>query len=184
MENARTPRTTGSDTVKFEVHLNGANGAKKHTVELEATPSGYRISLDGEAIDANAALVAPSTVSVLLGGQAFEVHVCPALDEQIKLQSGPHEFTAEIRDPRAWQGRRHGTMEAEGRQQITAPMPGKVIRVLVNAGDEVEAGQGLVVVEAMKMQNEIRSPKKGKVERLQVREGQAVNAGEVLCVVS
>jgi biotin carboxyl carrier protein len=62
-------------------------------------------------------------------------------------------------------------------------MPGKVIRVLVNAGDEVEAGQGLVVVEAMKMQNEIRSPKKGKVERLPVKEGQAVNAGEVLCVV-
>jgi biotin carboxyl carrier protein len=62
-------------------------------------------------------------------------------------------------------------------------MPGRVIRVLVSAGDEVEAGQGLVVVEAMKMQNEIRSPKKGKVERMLAREGQNVNAGEVLAWV-
>jgi biotin carboxyl carrier protein len=170
--------------MRFEVHLNGAYGAEKHTVELERTPGGYQISLNGQPIDASAALVAPSTVSVLIGGQSFEVHVTPTVDEQIKLQSGPHEFTAELRDPRAWQGRRHGALEAEGRQQIAAPMPGKVIRVLVNTGDEVEAGQGLVVVEAMKMQNEIRSPKKGKVERLQVKEGQAVNAGEVLCVVS
>jgi len=59
-----------------------------------------------------------------------------------------------------------------------------VIRLLVKVGDEVQAGQGLVVVEAMKMQNEIRSPKTGKVERIQVKEAQAVNAGEVLCVVS
>jgi biotin carboxyl carrier protein len=75
-------------------------------------------------------------------------------------------------------------LEAQGRQQIVAPMPGKVVRVLVSAGDEVAAGQGLLVVEAMKMQNEIRSPKQGKVERFEVQEGQAVNAGEVLCVVS
>lgn len=63
-------------------------------------------------------------------------------------------------------------------------MPGKVIRVLVAAGDRVEAGQGLMVVEAMKMQNEIRSPKSGSVERLVAKEGQAVTAGEVLCVIS
>ena len=74
-------------------------------------------------------------------------------------------------------------MEAEGRQPIVAPMPGKVIRLLVSAGDEVEAGQGLVVVEAMKMQNEIRSPKRGKVERVVATEGQNVNAGEVLAWV-
>jgi biotin carboxyl carrier protein len=63
-------------------------------------------------------------------------------------------------------------------------MPGKVVRVLVKAGDQVEAAQGLLVVEAMKMQNEIRSPKGGTVERVLVKEGQAVNAGEVLCVVA
>ena len=62
-------------------------------------------------------------------------------------------------------------------------MPGKVIRVLVSAGDVVEAGQGLIVVEAMKMQNEIRSPKAGKIERVLAREGQAVSAGETLLVI-
>jgi biotin carboxyl carrier protein len=169
--------------MRFDVHLNGAGGKKKHTVELEPSGTGYSIAVDGQPVHADAALVAPGTISVLMGGHAFEVHVTPSLDGMVKLQSGPHEFTAELQDPRAWQGRHHGALEAEGRQQIMAPMPGKVIRLLVNTGDEVEAGQGLVVVEAMKMQNEIRSPKKGKVERLPVKEGQAVNAGEVLCVV-
>jgi biotin carboxyl carrier protein len=59
-------------------------------------------------------------------------------------------------------------------------MPGKIVRVLVQAGEKVQAGQGLLVVEAMKMQNEIRSPKSGSVERLLVKEGQPVNAGEIL----
>jgi len=170
--------------MKFDVHLNGAHGSTKHVVELERTASGYRMIVDGQRVDGDAALVAPGTVSVLIDGQSFEVQVAPANDEQIKLQCGAHEFTAELRDPRAWQGRRHGALEAEGRQQIVAPMPGKVVRVLVSAGDEVAAGQGLLVVEAMKMQNEIRSPKQGKVERFEVQEGQAVNTGEVLCVVS
>jgi biotin carboxyl carrier protein len=63
-------------------------------------------------------------------------------------------------------------------------MPGKVVRVLVKQGAAVEAGQGLLVVEAMKMQNEIRSPKSGKIEKLLVVENQTVNAGETLAVVS
>jgi len=63
-------------------------------------------------------------------------------------------------------------------------MPGKVIRLLVKPGEAVEAGQGILVVEAMKMQNEVRSPKSGKVERLLVSENQAVNAGDTLAVIS
>ncbi len=74
-------------------------------------------------------------------------------------------------------------MEVEGRQQIIAPMPGKVIHLLVKAGDAVQAGQGIAVIEAMKMQNEIRSPKSGKVERVTAKEGQNVSAGEVLAWV-
>jgi biotin carboxyl carrier protein len=169
--------------MKFEVHLSGVQGRKKRTVELEPEGRGYRVYVDGAAVNADAMVVAPNTVSILLDGQSFEVHVTPSLDGKIKLQTGPHEFTAELQDPRAWRGRRQGAMEMEGRQQIVAPMPGKVIRLLVNVGDEVSAGQGLVVVEAMKMQNEIRSPKKGKVERLQAKVGQLVNAGDVLAWV-
>ena len=63
-------------------------------------------------------------------------------------------------------------------------MPGKVVRLLVKAGDAIEAGKGVLVVEAMKMQNEIRSPKSGTVESLKVKEGQAVNAGEILAIIA
>jgi len=169
--------------MKFEIQLTGITGQRTHNVELERIGTGYRVILDGRAVAADATQVSPNTISVLLGGQAYEVHVTPALDGTVKLQSGPNEFTAEIQDPRAWRGRKQGALEAEGRQQIVAPMPGKVIRLLVSAGDEVEAGQGLLVVEAMKMQNEIRSPKKGKVDRVLAKEGQNVNAGEVLAWV-
>lgn len=169
--------------MKFEVHLTGITGKRRHVVELERNGTGYRVHLDGRLVEADATQVSPNTISVLLGGQAYEVHVTPSLDGTVKLQSGPNEFTAGMQDPRAWRGREQTATEAEGRQQILAPMPGKVIRLLVSAGDEVEAGQGLVVVEAMKMQNEIRSPKKGKVERVLAKEGQNVNAGEVLAWV-
>jgi len=126
----------------------------------------------------------PDTFSVLFSGQSHQVCVTPSSGGQLQLQTGGLEFAAEVIDPRSWSGRRHGAAEAEGRQQIAAPMPGKVVRLLVKAGDSVEVGQGLLVVEAMKMQNEIRSPKSGSVERVLVAEGQAVNAGEVLCVVA
>lgn len=169
--------------MKFEVYLDSVTGKTKHTVDLEKNGSSHNVFLDGQPVDANVILAAPNAVSVILNGTAFEIHIAPSLDGTYKLQTGPYEFQADVRDPRAWRGRKQGALEVEGRQQIVAPMPGKVIRLLVKAGDEVEAGQGLVVVEAMKMQNEIRSPKKGKVERLQAKEGQAVNAGEILAWV-
>jgi len=169
--------------MKFEVHLDSATGRTKHVVDLEKVGSSYKVSLDGQPVDADVILAAPNAVSVILNGTAFEIHIAPSLDGTYKLQTGAHEFQANIRDPRAWRERKQGPLEAEGRQQILAPMPGKVIRLLVNVGDEVDAGQGLVVVEAMKMQNEIRSPKKGKVERLEAKVGQPVNAGDVLAWV-
>ena len=78
------------------------------------------------------------------------------------------EFSVAVRDPREWQRKRGGSVASEGRQQVLAPMPGKIVRVLVKAGDTIEAGQGILVVEAMKMQNEVRSPKAGKIERMLV----------------
>ncbi len=169
--------------LKFEVQLTGPSGKKHRTVELERDADRWKITLDGQPIDADAVEIAPNTISLLLEGHSYEVRIVPFPDGQLKLQTGLQEFTAEVADPRAWRGRKHGALELEGRQQIVAPMPGKVVRVLVKAGDKVEAGQGLLVVEAMKMQNEIRSPKSGVIERLQVKEGQPVNAGEVLAWV-
>jgi biotin carboxyl carrier protein len=88
----------------------------------------------------------------------------------------------EVFDPRDLRAR-PAAMESGGRSEISAPMPGKVIRVLVSQGDSVEAGQGLVVVEAMKMQNEMKSPKAGCVEEVRTQPGAAVAAGETLIVV-
>ena len=169
--------------MKFEVHLDSVNGKTAHVVDLETNGSPYKVSLDGNPVDADVILAAPNAVSVIINGSAFEIHIAPSVDGTYKLQTGPHEFQADVRDPRSWRGKKHGALEAEGRQHILAPMPGKVVRLLVNVGDVVEAGQGLLVVEAMKMQNEIRSPKKGKVERLHATEGQAVNAGDILAWV-
>jgi biotin carboxyl carrier protein len=166
--------------MKLDVRISG----QTRTVELERDASGWRATIDGQSSSADVVEIAPNTLSVLLAGQSHEVCVTPSADGKLKLQTGAQEFSAEVLDPRTWSGRRHGAVEAEGRQQIIAPMPGKVVRVLVKAGDAVEAGQGLLVVEAMKMQNEIRSPKSGAVERVLASEGQAVNAGEVLCIVS
>jgi biotin carboxyl carrier protein len=169
--------------MKYEVQLTGSFGKKVHIVELEHVADRWKIMLDGQPVDADAEEISPNTLSLLLEGQSYEVRLSPSADGVLKIQTGLQEFTVEVADPRAWRGRRHGTLEAQGRQQVAAPMPGKVIRVLVKAGDQVEAGQGLLVVEAMKMQNEIRSPKSGAVERLHVKEGQLVNAGDVLAWV-
>ena len=165
--------------MKFEVQIAG----RRREVELRRDSERWAVALDGQAVDADVRQIEPDVFSILLGGKSYEVRVTPSVNGSLKLRAGHYEFSAEVTDPRAWRGRRHGALEAEGRQQVLAPMPGKVVRVLVAAGEKVQAGQGLMVVEAMKMQNEIRSPKSGTVERLQAKEGQAVNAGEVLAVI-
>ena len=170
--------------MKYEVQLTSSKSQEKpRIIELQRIASAWRVTLDGLVVAVDAVEIFPNTLSILLDGQSFEVSVTPSLDGKLQLHTGTQESIAEVIDPRAWSGRRHGSVEAEGRQQIVAPMPGKVVRLLVKAGEHVEAGQGLLVVEAMKMQNEIRSPKSGTVERVLAREGQPVNAGEVLCVV-
>jgi biotin carboxyl carrier protein len=166
--------------MRYEVQLASSSGEEKRVIELERDAAGWRVTLDGRPVAVDAVEIAPNILSILLDGQSFEISVTPSPDGKLRLQTGTQELTAEVIDPRAWSGRRHGNVEAEGRQQILAPMPGKVVRLLVKAGDRVEAGQGLLVVEAMKMQNEIRSPKSGTVERVLAREGQPVNAGETL----
>ncbi len=171
--------------MRYEVRIaSSSSGEKTRVIDLERNASGWRATLDGRPVAVDAAEIAPNTLSILLDGQSFEISVTPSQDGKLNLHTGTQEFTAEVIDPRAWSGRRHGSVEAEGRQQIIAPMPGKVVRLLVKAGEHVEAGQGLLVVEAMKMQNEIRSPKSGTVERVLAKEGQPVNAGEILAWVN
>lgn len=136
-------------------------------------------SHDGGQIDALE--VAANTYSFIIDGHVFDAVVIPAAEGALVRCRG-REFVASISDPRA-RRKRGAVFGAEGQQQVTASMPGKVIRILVSEGATVEADQGLVVVEAMKMQNEIRASRSGKVERIFVREGQAVAAGEPLATI-
>jgi biotin carboxyl carrier protein len=158
-------------------------GGRVRTLELAR--DGRRLTglLDGRPFEADALEVGSGIYSILLAGASFEVQVESA-PGGFAVAAGGRRIPVRVVDPRQWQGRRSGSVEAEGRQQIVAPMPGKVVRILVQQGQAVNAGQGILVVEAMKMQNEIRSPKTGTIERLSVNEGQAVNAGEVVAVVA
>jgi biotin carboxyl carrier protein len=169
--------------MNYEIQLEGLFGKKTHNVELERNTNGWSVILDGQPVDADAVQISPYIFSILLNGQSHEIRITPESGGKLKLQTRTQEFAAEVIDPRSWSGRRHGHLEAEGRQPIVAPMSGKIVRVLVKTGDHVEADQGLLVVEAMKMQNEIRSPKSGIVERVLAKEAQPVTAGEVLAWV-
>jgi biotin carboxyl carrier protein len=152
------------------------------TIEISATDGRRKFAIDGRLLNADSIAIAPGLYSILLDGRSFEAHVRETGREVIVTIDG-RDFAFRVEDPREW--RRDGTeLEAEGRQKVVASMPGKIVRVLAAAGQTVGAGQGLVVIEAMKMQNEVRSPKSGTVERLLVAEGQAVNAGEVLAIVA
>jgi biotin carboxyl carrier protein len=170
--------------MRYEVQLASSYGQEKRVIELEREGAAWRVILDGRPAAVDVVEISPNILSILLDGQSFEISITPKPDGKLNLQNGSQEFTAEVIDPRAWSGRRHGHVEVEGRQQIVAPMPGKIVRLLVKAGERVETGQGILVVEAMKMQNEIRSPKSGTVERVLVKEGQPVNAGEILAWVN
>lgn len=170
--------------MRFEVQLASSTGTRTHTVDLESMGDQWRIILDGEPIEADFVEIAPNTLSILIRGESHEIRIARSPEGPLNIQTGLREFSAEVTDERSWRGRHLGRVEVEGRQQITAPMAGKVVRLLVKSGEKVEVGQGLLVVEAMKMQNEIRSTKSGTVERLLAEEGQPVNAGETLAWIS
>ena len=138
------------------------------------------------AQDGNVVEVQPGVYSVLFGGKSYTVRATRsgpghALSGHIMEVRG-HILTVEVQDPRDG-GRTANQLAAGGPQKVVASMPGKVVRVLVALGDTVEPGQGLVVVEAMKMQNEIKAAKAGKVAQLLARDGHTVTAGEVLLVI-
>jgi biotin carboxyl carrier protein len=167
--------------MKYEIVIDGARRSVEFTPQAQEAARATLI-VDGRLVEAGALRISPGRYSILIGGRSLEVTVENA-SAGLLLRANGREYQVEIIDPRAWRRGRGGGIELEGRQQLIAPMPGKIVRVLVAKGQQVEAGQGLLVIEAMKMQNELRSPKSGAVEKV-AREGQTVNAGEILAVVS
>jgi biotin carboxyl carrier protein len=115
--------------------------------------------------------------SIVTAGRAYEARI-----HGQSVAIGGWTFSVEVLDPRRWD-RNRNHRHAEGRQSVAASMPGKVVRVLIAEGDLVEPGQGLVVVEAMKMQNEMKAARAGKVVSLTAVAGATVSAGEVLVVI-
>ena len=125
--------------------------------------------------------VEPGVFSVLVEGRSFEVRAVPTPDG-LQVHAGGRQFRVEVRDLRD-ASRLSRVATGSGRQNISTPMPGKVVRMLVREGDAVEAGQGLVVVEAMKMQNEMKASRAGRVVEVRVRDGETVGAGDTLVVL-
>jgi len=142
--------------------------------------NGHPVEVEADQLK-EVAQVEPGVYSVLADGRSFEVRAI-ATPGGLRLEVNGRRFTAEVYDPRD-RGQKSAAALATGRQNIAAPMPGKVIRVLVRQGDAVEVGQGLVVVEAMKMQNEMKAVRMGTVVEVRVKDGDTVSAGDTLVVL-
>jgi biotin carboxyl carrier protein len=162
----------------YDVTIDG----KDYRLELERAEAGWRCRLDGREIQMDAVLARRDVLSVLIGGKAYEIKREHTATD-MHLWVGSVRYLAELRDPRSLRARRGAQADDKGPRKLLAPMPGKVVRVLIGEQQAVEAGQSILVVEAMKMQNEIKSPKNGTVQKIVAAEGANVNAGDVLAIV-
>ncbi len=169
----------------FEIDVNGRT--RTVSVERVANAGHHRVTVDGRAHDVDAVRIGEYGLSLVVDGEAGtsrEISVAPSGNRGALLIAIDGRTVAASVDAR--RTRRAGVDaggRAHGEQAITAPMPGRVVRVLVAPGDDVTARQGVVVVEAMKMENELRSPKAGRVKDVSVSAGTSVEAGRVLVVI-
>ena len=142
---------------RFEYQRDGGTAIKR---EYSAAPAG-----DG-------------TWSILIDGRSYAVTILGSGEVSVD----GHVFHVDVFDPRELRGRRSAA-DNTGPQPITTPMPGRVIRVLVEPGQDVAANDGLIVVEAMKMQNEMKAPRAGRIAAIKTVAGTTVSAGDVLLVI-
>jgi biotin carboxyl carrier protein len=170
----------------FEIDVNG----RSHTVTVERTGTRYRIEADGRVDVVDIAPVDASTFSMIVLGDrevSHEVSVVEGRepgDVEVYLRAGVVQaHIAGAPGGRARRGVGGGAGVGVGPQRVVAPMPGKIVRVLAAPGDQVTARQGLVVVEAMKMENELRAPRDGRVKEVHVEQGALVEAGRLLVVI-
>jgi biotin carboxyl carrier protein len=162
---------------------------RTRTVEVHRLAQGYRVLVDGREQTVDATRVQGDTWSFLLRAadgaiRSVEAVVTPRNgDGGVDVFIEGHRIEVAQRNGLGRRARGVASAHGSGPQRLTAPMPGKVVRVLVKAGDEVQPRQGLVVVEAMKMENELRAERRGQVRDVFVKEGQSVEAGTALVVV-
>jgi biotin carboxyl carrier protein len=173
-------------TMTFEVELNG----RSRTVAIErrapAEADQFHVIIDGRLRVVNARRDSQGRLSVLFpeeGGTSHDVAVAASGRGEVIIHLPSASLRAVVNGRRARRPSDAGATTGEGEQRIAAPMPGRVVRVLVAPGDEVSPLQPLVVVEAMKMENELSASRAGRVKDVQVREGSSVEAGKLLVIV-
>jgi biotin carboxyl carrier protein len=166
--------------MKLEAEIDG----NRYVVVVTEGDDGLAITLDGKAVSIDARTLDGFFASVLIGGKAYETTVEPDGEGAWRVQVGIDAHRVVFLDPLRSEGPARG--EGSERREsgpILSLMPGKVVRVLVKAGDEVAEGQDLLVVEAMKMENAVQAPVAGRVQELLVAPGDAVEAGAPLAVI-
>jgi biotin carboxyl carrier protein len=156
--------------MKLDLTING----REERIEISAAKFRFGESAEREV---SVEIVQSGVYSVLMDGRSYDVRV----DGGVVTACG-RRFEIEVRDPRRWNRQRAGGGH-KGVQHISSPMPGKIVRVLAVVGDRVEAGQGIVVVEAMKMQNEMKAARAGTIVGISAKVGDTVAAGEVLAAI-
>ena len=157
-----------------------AGAERDHEVSVDRENGGYIVEVDGTRLEVDAHKLEGDFYSILIDGRSYELSIERRRDGYyVRHGASERMVTFSDRSRRA----REALGVAAGPLKVLSVMPGKVVRVLVAAGDAVESGQGLVVVEAMKMENEIAAPRAGKVKSVAVEAGQAVENGALLMVV-
>jgi biotin carboxyl carrier protein len=156
------------------------NGARKEIEILTPAPDCH-FRFGGTECAAEVELAQPGIYSVLVDGRSYDARVDRTETATVVTIEG-YRFEVQVEDPRRW-SRKSGHTGAAGVETLTAPMPGKVVRVLAGAGDTVSPGQGIVVVEAMKMQNELKTSRAGRVLAIHAHEGATVAAGDALVTI-
>jgi biotin carboxyl carrier protein len=166
--------------MKYTVNI----GEHSCQLSIRETGEGLQIDLDGKKLHVDMAPVAPEVYSLLVDGRSYEVQV-RSQEDGYQVFFGPRHYTVRIEDERARMVRELSAdaLNHDRPREIRASMPGLVVRVEVGEGDPVKPGDGLVVVEAMKMENEVRSQQKGVVKQVFVKQGMTVDQGQTLLIL-
>lgn len=151
------------------------------SIEVEEQDGRVRVTVAGRDYDLQAASPEAGVFLLFMGDRVYEARVSEAGPGWLNVKVDGHSFRIRLIDRK--QRSPAANHPDDGQQLLAAPMPGKVVRILLRPGDDVAAGQGVVVVEAMKMQNEVKSNKSGKVVDIRVAEGDTVTSDQVLAVV-
>lgn len=158
---------------------------KTHGVEIERDGDRVIANIDGREYELEASEPEPGVFLFKNNGRISEASVSAngssGDSSLVRVKSGVHEIR--IIDPKKLRSASGGSSDASGKAEIKTAMPGKVVRILVGEGDTVQKGDGVIVVEAMKMQNEMKSPKDGVIAEIKAAEGDTVSAGDVLVVI-